>query len=149
MRMRAGCAARAMTAHAHACMLRPQFHAFSQEVARQQAESRQLHISLIQEAEKFDRAEKQHYQQVKKLEDRIAELTYWKQSASEKQQATERENASLRRKIDSLVKLTDKLTAGKCTWSSRAEYLYLPSTKETAMLIGSSLGFAKVCGSRG
>lgn len=118
-------------------------------MARQQAESRQLHISLIKEAEKFDRAEKQHYQQVKKLEDRIAELTYWKQSASEKQQATERENASLRRKIDSLVKLTDKLTAGEDEWSSRAEYIYLPSTKETATLIGSSLGFAKVCGSRG
>lgn len=102
----------ALTLGAHACCC-AQFHAFSQEVARQQAENRQLHISLIQEAEKFDRAEKQHYQQVKKLEDKIAELSYWKQAASEKQQATERENASLRRKIDSLVKLTDKLTAGE------------------------------------
>jgi hypothetical protein len=81
--------------------------------ARQQAENRQLHISIIQEAEKFDRQEKQHYQHVKKLEDKIAELSYWKQSASDKLLASEKENASLRRKIDSLIKLTDKLTSGR------------------------------------
>lgn len=83
-----------------------------QETARLQAENSQLHIRLIQEAEKFDRQEKSHYQQIKKLEDRIAELSYWKQSASEKLMAADKEASGLRRKIDGLVKLNDKLTSG-------------------------------------
>ena len=87
--------------------------AVRQDTVRLQAENSQLHIRLIQEAEKYDRQEKSHYQQVKKLEDRIAELSYWKQSASEKLMAADRENSGLRRKIDGLVKLNDKLTSGR------------------------------------
>jgi hypothetical protein len=89
-----------------------QLGAVKQDTARQQAENSQLHIRLIQEAEQHDRQEKAHYQQVKRLEDKIAELSYWKQSATEKLQLSERENVSLRRKVDGLVKLTDQLTAG-------------------------------------
>ena len=89
-----------------------QVSAVRQDTVRQQAENSQLHIRLIQEAEKYDRQEKSHYQQTKKLEDKIAELTYWKQSASEKLVAAERESSSLRRKMEALVKLTDKLSSG-------------------------------------
>lgn len=83
-----------------------------QDTSRQQSENSQLHVKLIQEAEKYDRQEKNHYQQVKKLEDKIAELSYWKHTATEKLLAAERENSGLRKKIDGLVKLNDKLTSG-------------------------------------
>jgi hypothetical protein len=50
--------------------------------------------------------------QVKRFEDRIAELSYWKQSATERLRHSERENDMLRRKIEGLVKLNDKLSSG-------------------------------------
>jgi hypothetical protein len=96
----------------HVCMA-PQLNALLQDAARQQAENSQLHLSLIQEAERADKQQKQHYQQVKKLEDTVAELRYWKQAASDKIQAAERENTSLRRKMDGLVKLNDQLVSGE------------------------------------
>ena len=86
--------------------------AVRQDTTRLQAENSQLHIRLIQEAEKYDRQEKIQYQLVKKLEDRIAELSYWKQSAAEKLMAADRENAGLRKKMDGLVNLNDRLTSG-------------------------------------
>ena len=86
--------------------------AVKQDTTRQQAENSQLHIRLIQEAERYDRQEKSHYQVVKKLEDKVAELSYWKQTATEKLLAAERENSSLRKKMDGLIKLNDKLTSG-------------------------------------
>lgn len=45
------------------------------------SENNQLHGELILEAERFDRLQKDSYQAVKRLEDKVAELTFWQQQA--------------------------------------------------------------------
>lgn len=85
----------------------------SQQVANQlQAEQAQLHGLLVKANEHSGRVETEAYQQAKRLEDRIAELAFWKQAAAEKLAAGERENLALKAKVAELVKLTDQLAAG-------------------------------------
>eukprot|EP00955_Chlamydomonas_euryale_P108639 365863-Chlamydomonas_euryale.AAC.4 len=89
-----------------ACMrLQAQFQA-------QKVEISQLHARLIREAEVHDQWQKQHYQDAKRLEDRIAELSFWKSTAGEKLTAAERTNAGLRSKVDELLRLNDRLSSG-------------------------------------
>lgn len=77
-----------------------------------QMENSQLHIRLIQEAEAHDRQLKQQYQDVKRLEGRIAELSFWKQTAQDKLAASERGNYALQLQLDDLVRLNDRLASG-------------------------------------
>ncbi|KAG1668637.1 hypothetical protein FOA52_002490 [Chlamydomonas sp. UWO 241] len=83
------------------------------QLQEKQAENNQLHMGMIRESEAHDRWQKQHYQTVKRLEDRVAELSYWKAAAGDKMAAVEREDAALRRKVDELVRLNDRLTGGQ------------------------------------
>ncbi|GAX72996.1 hypothetical protein CEUSTIGMA_g448.t1 [Chlamydomonas eustigma] len=82
------------------------------DVNKQQVENTQLHLRLIKEAEHRDQQEKAHYQQIKRLENTIAELSFWKKTSVDKITESQRENDMLRQKIESLIALNDKLTAG-------------------------------------
>jgi hypothetical protein len=82
------------------------------ESGRLAAENSELHLQLIREAERFDRAEKDHYQTVKRLEDRLAELSYWKHQAASRMQALERDNAALRARGEELLSLADRVSKG-------------------------------------
>eukprot|EP00798_Chlamydomonas_sp_ICE-L_P012231 gene12231-15369_t len=83
-----------------------------QDASKLQGENSKLHMLLISGAEKFDHAEKEHYQHVKRLEDRISELSFWKQSASEKMATLERENAQLKKKVGELTQMSEQVASG-------------------------------------
>lgn len=123
-----------------------------QDSVRQQSESSQLHLLLIQQAEKQERQDKEHYQVVKRLEDRISELSYWKHQAGEKLQAADRENASLRRRCDELLQLTDRLTKGaRCGWRCSTAALRRAPGVEGGLVVVQRLrpwGGRGTCGSR-
>jgi hypothetical protein len=93
-----------------------QVEALKADSVKLSSENSQLHLLLIKAQEGGSRHDKESYQQIKKLEERIAELTYWKQTAMDRIQAAERENSGLRAKVSELVKLTDQLTAGQARW---------------------------------
>ncbi len=79
---------------------------------RLQSENSQLHVLVMQQAERQERQAREHYQARKRLEDTIADLSYWKNVAAEKLVAADRENGALRRRSEELQHLIDKLTAG-------------------------------------
>ncbi len=94
------------------CLLGIQMEAVRQDSTRLQSENSQLHVLVLQHTERHERQAREHYQECKRLQDAIAELSYWKHQAAEKMQAAERENSGLRKRCDELVKLTDRLTTG-------------------------------------
>jgi len=99
--------------HTHArALAHTQLTSSQQTASHLQAEQSQLHALLVAANERSTRLETDAYQQAKRLEDRIAELTFWKQAASEKLQAGEREHQGLKSRVAELVKLTDRLAAG-------------------------------------
>lgn len=97
-------------------------------------ENSQLHIQLIQEAERFERQERQHYQEKKRLEDKIAELSFWKQSATEKLQSAASESSDLKAKIEELIKINDKLTSGAMDPSAFAAKISITSPLQPSSL---------------
>jgi hypothetical protein len=76
------------------------------------AENSQLHVQLVQQAEQYDTREKDHYKHVKRLEDREAELSYWKHQAIDRFQKVERENSELKKRLEQLLKLAEKRSQG-------------------------------------
>jgi len=80
--------------------------------AQLQADQAELHALLVKANERGARLEADGYQQAKRLEARIAELTFWQQAAQDKLRAGERESGALRAKVAELVRLTDRLAAG-------------------------------------
>lgn len=89
-----------------------QLEALKQDSTKLQSENAELHVLLIKANESRNKDDKDAYQHHKRLEDRVAELSYWKSTATERMQAAERENLALRAKVDELLKLTDQLTSG-------------------------------------
>ncbi|GFR41794.1 hypothetical protein Agub_g2559, partial [Astrephomene gubernaculifera] len=100
--------------------------AVRQESVRLQSENSQLHVLVMQHAERHDKQAKEHYQACKRLEDTIAELSYWKHHALEKLQAAERENNGLRKHCEELTKLTDRLASGAATPQSATPKIVSP-----------------------
>ncbi|KAJ9515516.1 hypothetical protein QJQ45_021666, partial [Haematococcus lacustris] len=86
--------------------------ALRQDVARLQSNNSSLLVQLKQAKEQNEHSDKGNYQTVKSLEDRIAELTFWQQSALSRLESSEKDNYALKAKVVELVKLTDQLTAG-------------------------------------
>ncbi len=87
--------------------------ALKKDSATLQADNSQLHVMLIKAREENSATGKDSYQTTKKLEDRIAELSFWKQGALAQLQAAEKENAALKTKLQELVSKTDQLTSGQ------------------------------------
>lgn len=89
-----------------------QVEALKHDSSKLVAENSELRSQIIRANEGLQQHDKDAYQATKKLEDRIAELTYWKQTAADKMQAAERENSALLSKIAGLVALTDQMSSG-------------------------------------
>lgn len=68
-------------------------------------ENNKLHVQLIREAEKYDAQQTQHYKRIKELESEIAEIAFWKHQALDRFAAFERENTSLRERVQELLQL--------------------------------------------
>lgn len=79
-----------------------------QDCGRLSKENTQLHEQLIREAERYEQLQKDSYQHTKRLEDQVAELSYWRQQAVSRYEGVERDNQSLRKKVAELIKLGEK-----------------------------------------
>lgn len=90
-----------------------QLESVRQDSVRLQSENSQLHVLVMQHAERHEREAREHYTAVKRLEDTIAELSYWKHAAAEKLASADKENAGLRKRCQELAKLTDRLASGE------------------------------------
>ncbi|CAL5228386.1 g11509 [Coccomyxa viridis] len=67
------------------------------------AENNHLHLRTIQETEKHKSQERVHLTMLRKLEDTVAELGFYKSSSAERHAAMEKENAGLRAKTQELL----------------------------------------------
>jgi hypothetical protein len=84
-----------------------------QDCSRLSNESNQLHAQLIREADRYEQLQKDNYKKVKKLEDEVAELTYWKSQAIHRYDGLEKDNSALRSKVAELIKQGEKRSKGK------------------------------------
>jgi predicted nuclease with TOPRIM domain len=73
------------------------------EAAQLASENNQLHLRLIKETEHSDLREREHYQQLKGLEGRVAELSFWKAKTQERFAALEAEKEGLRGRLQELL----------------------------------------------
>lgn len=83
-----------------------------QDCGRVTAENNNLHVQLIEEAEKYEQLQKDSYQKIKKLEDKLAELSYWQQQAIGRYDVLEKDNAALRKRVAELLKMGEKRSKG-------------------------------------
>ena len=90
-----------------------QLEAVRKDSVRLQSENSQLHVLVMQQAERQERQAREHYQASKRLEDTIADLSYWKNVAAEKLVVADRENGALRRRCEELQQLINNLSAGR------------------------------------
>eukprot|EP00878_Enallax_costatus_P036574 GHUV01041084.1.p1 GENE.GHUV01041084.1~~GHUV01041084.1.p1 ORF type:complete len:305 (+),score=105.84 GHUV01041084.1:203-1117(+) len=79
-----------------------------QDCGRLSKENTQLHEQLIREAERYEQLQKESYQRTKKLEDQVAELSYWKHQALSRYDGLEKDNQGLRKRVAELIKLGEK-----------------------------------------
>lgn len=87
-----------------------------QDCGRLSKENTQLHEQLIHEAERYQQLQKESYQRTKKLEDQVAELSYWKNQAVNRYDALEKDNQGMRKRVAELIKLGEKRSkAGECS----------------------------------
>lgn len=80
-----------------------QIDVLKKDGGRLTAENNNLHLELIRSTEKYERREREHYQETKKLEDQIAELAYWKAQTVERFKDLENENNGLKEKLKDLL----------------------------------------------
>lgn len=73
------------------------------DAARITSENNNLHIELIQANEKIELLEREHYRQVKKLEDQIEELAYWKAQTVDQVRDLENANNGLKLKLQGIL----------------------------------------------
>ena len=80
----------------------------TRDAGRLASENNQLHLQLLKASDAADKADREHYQQIKKLEGRITELACWKQQTSGRFQTLEQENAGLRAKVEEILRLGER-----------------------------------------
>jgi septal ring factor EnvC (AmiA/AmiB activator) len=83
-----------------------QIEAIKKDSARVVKENNSLHVQLIQQADKHDEKQMEHYQRVKELESEISELSFWKHQARSRLEQSEKENASLKERLKDVMKLS-------------------------------------------
>ncbi|KAL3151588.1 Centrosomal protein 135kDa, isoform B [Trebouxia sp. C0009 RCD-2024] len=88
--------------------------------------------SLHAGADAADKADREHYQQVKKLEGQITELACWKHQTSGRFQTLEQENAGLRAKVEEILRLGEKYPRQSKPASSASAALPQMSLLKTA-----------------
>ena len=71
----------------------------TRDAERLAVENNQLHLRLIQQADKQEDSMREHVKKGKSLEDSVAELTFCKTSLAAKSAALEKENAGLQARL--------------------------------------------------
>lgn len=85
-----------------------QLEVVKQDAGRLSTENCQLHEQLIHEAERYEQLQRESYQRTKSLEDRVAELSYWKQQAISRYDGLDKDNQALRKRVAELIKMGEK-----------------------------------------
>ena len=80
----------------------------TRDAGRLASENNQLHLQLLKAADVADKADREHYQQVKKLEGQVTELACWKHQTAGRFHTLEQENAGLRAKVEDILRLGAK-----------------------------------------
>lgn len=83
-----------------------------QESSRLTNENNQLHAQLMAEADRLEEVQKSSYQQVKRLEDQIADLAFWKSQAVSRYEGLEKEHAAVKKRVAELVAIGEKRSKG-------------------------------------
>lgn len=79
------------------------------------SENNQLHLQLLKASDAADKADREHYQQIKKLEGQVTELACWKHQTSGRFQTLEQENAGLRARVEEILRLGEKYPRREAT----------------------------------
>ena len=85
-----------------------QVEGLTRDAGRLANENNQLHLQLLKAADVADKADRDHYQQVKKLEGQVTELACWKHQTAGRFHSLEQENAGLRAKVEDILRLGEK-----------------------------------------
>ncbi len=85
-----------------------QVEGLTRDAGRLANENNQLHLQLLKAADVADKADRDHYQQVKKLEAQLTELACWKHQTAGRFHSLEQENAGLRAKVEDILRLGEK-----------------------------------------
>jgi hypothetical protein len=80
------------------------------DAGRLARENAALHEQLLRDAERHDAAARASYAATKRLEDRVAELSYWRTQALARYDGLERDNAALRRRVAELIRAGERRT---------------------------------------
>lgn len=80
----------------------------TRDAGRLASENNQLHLQLLKAADVADKADREHYQQVKRLEAQVTELSCWKHQTAGRFHTLEHENAGLRAKVEEILRLGEK-----------------------------------------
>ena len=81
-----------------------QVEVLTKDAERLAGENNQLHLKMIQQADKQESSTREHVKKRKSLDDSIAELTFCKTSLSTKSANLEKENAALQAKLQEVLK---------------------------------------------
>ena len=90
--------------HKRHMFVSPQVDVLTKDAERLAGENNELHLCLIQQAEKQESSMREHVKRRKNLEDSVAELTFCKTSLSTKSATLETENAALQAKLQEVLK---------------------------------------------
>jgi predicted nuclease with TOPRIM domain len=91
--------------------------AVRKDAAKVVNENNGLHVQLIRQAENFDAQQTTHYERVKQLENEISELSFWKHQAINRLEKSEKEQSSLKDRLQELLKI------GKSAHTSFCQYV--------------------------
>lgn len=89
-----------------------QVDASKQDLARLQNDNAQLHAQLVAAAEKQAKLQQEHYQNVKKMEDQVAQLSFWKQTAAQRYSELEGESDRLKARVAELLRAQEGRPSG-------------------------------------
>ncbi len=81
-----------------------QVDVLTKDAERLAGENNELHLRLIQQAEKAESSMREHVKKRKNMEDSVAELTFCKTTLSTKSATLEKENAALQAKLQEVLK---------------------------------------------
>ena len=93
----------------------------TRDAGRLAGENNQLHLQLLKAADVADKADREHYQQVKKLEGQVTELACWKHQTAGRFQTLEQENAGLRAKVEDILRMGEKYPRRKALFQHHAQ----------------------------
>ena len=90
----------------------------TRDAGRLASENNQLHLQLLKAADVADKTDREHYQEIKRFEGQVTELSCWKHQTAGRFHILEQENAGLRAKVEEILRLGEKYPRRKAKHSA-------------------------------